>query len=92
MIPGLLIPVLGVYLRFFSLKKSWVLPTMIISIGVSLIWLILGTITSESAYDYTYWGVEPFYPGLAISVVLWFLGRAEDGELLEETDFLKEEF
>ncbi len=92
MIPGLLIPVLGVYIRVFSLKKGWVLPTMIISIGVSLTWLILGTITSESAYDYTYLGFEPFYPGLMTSIVLWLLGRAkiESGELLEETDFSKE--
>lgn len=89
MIPGLLIPVLGVYLKFFSLKKIWVLPTMIGSIGVSLFWLILGTITSEGAYDYTYLGIEPFYPGLAISIVFWLMGRAKNGELLEETDFTK---
>lgn len=90
MIPGLLIPVLGVYLRFFSLKKSWVLPTMIGSIGVSLAWLILGTITSEGAYEYTYWGIEPFYPGLATSVIFWIFGRVKNGHLLEETDFSKE--
>lgn len=92
MIPGLLIPVLGVYLRFFSLQKKWVLPTMIGSIGVSLFWLILGTVTSEGAYEYTYLGLEPFYPGLAISVLFWTLGRVGNGDILEETDFMKEEF
>lgn len=75
MIPGLLIPVLGVYLQAFRLKKPWVLPTMGLSIGISLLWLIMGTITSEGTYDYTYLGMEPFYPGLGVSIILWALGR-----------------
>lgn len=91
MIPGLLIPVLGVYLKFFSLRKHWVLPTMIGSIAVSLGWLILGTITSEGTYDYTYLGLEPFYPGLVVSIVLWIIGRRRNGDLLEETEFIKDE-
>lgn len=91
MIPGLLIPVLGVYLRFFTLKKGWVLPTMIGSIGVSLLWLILGTITSEEIHDYTYLGLEPFYPGVFASILLWVFGKEKDGDILEETDFAKEE-
>lgn len=90
MIPGLLIPVLGVYLKFFSLKEGWVLPIMVSSIGISLSWLILGTLTSQGAYDYTYLGVEPFYPGLALSVLLWVMGRVGNGKLTEETDFSKE--
>jgi SSS family solute:Na+ symporter len=90
MIPGLLIPVLGVYLRFFTLKKSWVLPTMIGSIGISLLWLILGTLSSEGVYDYTYLGIEPFYPGVVTSILLWLFGRVGNGDLLEETDFTKE--
>lgn len=75
MIPGLLIPVLGVYLPLFALKERWVLPVMTISIGVSLLWLIIGTLTNEEAYNYTFWGVEPFYPGLATSIILWLWGR-----------------
>lgn len=91
MIPGLLIPVLGVYLKLFTLKKGWVLPMMAGSIGISLCWLILGTITSEGTYEYTYLGIEPFYPGLALSVLIWLLGRKTEGDLLEETDFVKDE-
>lgn len=90
MIPGLLIPVLGVYLKLFSLQKKWVLPTMVGSIGVSLLWLILGTVTSDASYEYTYLGIEPFYPGLAVSVLFWMIGRAGNGELLEETTFVKD--
>ncbi|WP_372637415.1 sodium:solute symporter [Fodinibius sp.] len=92
MLPGLLIPVLGVYLRFFSLREGWVLPTMVISIGVSLCWLILGTLTSTMEYDYTFMGMEPFYPGLAVSIMLWLAGRVGKGTggVLEETDFSRE--
>lgn len=75
MIPGLLIPVLGVYIRLFSLKKSWALPTMLSGTGVSLVWLILGTLTSDELYTYTFMGVEPFYPGLFVSVMFWIMGR-----------------
>lgn len=88
MIPGLLIPVLGVYLRLFSLRRAWVLPTMVGSIGVSLLWLILGTVSQASGY--TYLGIEPFYPGLATSILFWLMGRVRNGELLKETDFTKE--
>lgn len=91
MIPGLLIPVLGVYLKFFTLQKEWVLPVMIGSIGVSLAWLVLGTLTSEGAYNYTYLGIEPFYPGLATSFILWIFGRTNEGGLVEETDFIEEQ-
>nr|WP_286670509.1 sodium:solute symporter family protein [Fodinibius salsisoli] len=90
MIPGLLIPVLGIYLRLFTLKRSWVLPTMLISIGISLAWLILGTLTNTTEYDYTFLGIEPFYPGLAASVILWVLGRKRGGDILERTAFIEE--
>jgi len=86
MIPGLLIPVLGVYLRLFTLKKSFVLPTIIISIGISLVWLILGTVYNTDAYSYTFLGLEPFYPGLTVSILLWIFGRAKRSDLLEQPD------
>lgn len=90
MIPGLLLPVLGVYLPFFAIKKDWVLPLMLGSIGISLGWLVLGTVFNTGAYDYTFLGVEPFYPGLAASVLIWIGGRKGGGGL-EVRDSLREE-
>lgn len=89
MIPGLLIPVLGVYLKLFSMKRNWVLPMMIISIAVSLIWLTIGTALSEGSYDYTFLGLEPFYPGLGVSIIMWMTGRTSEGGLLEETESIE---
>ncbi|MDX1639865.1 MAG: hypothetical protein R3281_18030, partial [Balneolaceae bacterium] len=90
MIPGLLIPVLGVYLRQFTLKRSIVLPTMVFSILVSLVWLVLGTVFNPQEYSYTYLGIEPFYPGLAVSILFWLFGREKDQELLEMTQMVEE--
>ncbi|MFH5882869.1 sodium:solute symporter [Halalkalibaculum sp. DA3122] len=75
MIPGLLIPVLGVYLPLFKLNRRIVLPTMITSILVSLFWLAMGTIYNQEPYSYTFWGIEPFYPGLLTSFLFWLVGR-----------------
>lgn len=79
MIPGLLIPVLGVYIKPFRLKKNWVLPLILLSIGVSVIWLILGTVTKDIAHSYSFLGIEPFYPGLFVSIGCWVMGK-EKGE------------
>lgn len=86
MIPGLLIPVMGVYLRLFTLKKPFVLPTMTISILVSLVWLVLGSIYNQQQYSEAFLGIEPFYPGLAVSVVLWLFGRSKSEDLLAPPD------
>lgn len=91
MIPGLLIPVLGIYLRLFTLKQAVVLPTMTISILVSLIWLVLGTVFSREAYSYAFLGVEPFYPGLTVSALFWLFGREREEDLLKQTEFLEEQ-
>ncbi len=90
MIPGLLIPILGVYLSAFTLKRKWVLPTMSLGISVSLGWLVMGTLTQDVAYSYTYLGIEPFYPGLIVSIICWTLGRAKDKDQLDKPAFISE--
>src|SRR5699024_11792955 len=90
MIPGLLIPILGVYIPLFSLKRNWVLPTMAAGIGTSLVWLIAGTLTRDEFYSYTFLGLEPFYPGLFVSILFWFFGRATDEEAAKTPKHEKE--
>ena len=75
MIPGLLIPVLGIYLPIFRLRKPYIVPLMALSTGISLIWLVLGTIHSKGTYSESYLGIEPFYPGTILSVIFWLIGR-----------------
>lgn len=74
-IPGLLIPVLGIYLRPFQIKNNWSTSALVVPILVSLLWLILGTLYPSGEEGYLYKGVEPFYPGLAIAIIIWGLGK-----------------
>ncbi|MEX0662713.1 MAG: sodium:solute symporter family protein [Balneolaceae bacterium] len=74
-IPGMLVPVLGIYLKPFQLKPNFVMISIIACTGLSLVWLILGTLMPASGQGYLYLGVEPFYPGLFLAIFLWLIGR-----------------
>ncbi len=75
LIPGLLFPVLGVYLPFFRLSVPVAVWALVLPCTVSIIWLILGTLTGGDLYSYAYLGLEPFYPGLFTAILIWLLGR-----------------
>jgi solute:Na+ symporter, SSS family len=84
MIPGLLIPVLGVYLPAFRVRKLSAVLILTVASGVSLIWLVAGTIWDGT--DVTFLGTEPFYPGLFVSIIifLWDRVRMRQPERNEE--------
>lgn len=88
-IPGLLIPVLGVYLRPFLLRRSYAVLALILPILVSLGWLIAGTLNPTADQGYLYLGVEPFYPGLAVAVLLWTVGREKQTSDQIFTDYIE---
>ena len=74
-IPGLLIPVLGIYLKPFQFPARIVYASIIGCTLVSLTWLILGTLYPNAQDGYTFYGLEPFYPGLFLAILLWVYGR-----------------
>lgn len=74
-IPGLLIPILGIYLPIFRLKRIYVFGSLIGATGLSLCWLILGTFYQTTEPGYAFMNVEPFYPGLLLAVIIWLAGR-----------------
>ena len=74
-IPGLLIPVLGIYLKTFRFSARYVYVSIIGCTLVSFSWLMLGTFFPDVEGGYTYLGVEPFYPGLLVACLLWLSGR-----------------
>jgi len=74
-IPGLLAPVLGLYLPVFSLKTRYVFASVIGCAAFSIVWLSLGVLDPSQPAGYAYLGVEPFYPGLLLAVALWAGGR-----------------
>jgi len=68
-IPGLLLPVLGIYIPRLRLQKKYVLKYMLMSSGSSLVWLMLGTLYPDTPGAYAFLGIEPFYPGLMIGLL-----------------------
>jgi solute:Na+ symporter, SSS family len=74
-IPGLLVPVLGIYLVPFRVPARFVLYSIIGCTIISLSWLILGTWYPDYDGSYTFFGIEPFYPGLLAAIILWVSGR-----------------
>ena len=74
-IPGLLGPVLGIYIPLFRMKPAFAIASIAGCTIVSGGWLLMGTLSSGELYDYTFMGIEPFYPGLLLAVVLWIIGK-----------------
>jgi solute:Na+ symporter, SSS family len=78
-IPGLLIPVLGIYLKPFQLSGTLAFYSIIVCTLISFFWLILGTLYPDINGGYAFYGVEPFYPGLFAAIVFWLWGRFPGG-------------
>lgn len=79
LIPGLLIPVLGVYLPWFKLHPQLALTGLLLPVIVCLVWLILGIQSGSELFDYTYLGVEPFYPGLFVAGLTLLVSKIISG-------------
>lgn len=75
LIPGLLLPVLGSYVPRLRIGGGWTVLLMIVSSLVSTLSLAWGHMNSGDAGPAYWWGLEPIVPGLAVSVILWTIGR-----------------
>lgn len=69
-IPGLLLPVLGIYLPFFKVRSNLAITSIILCTLISLVWLILGTYFPAGVEGYLFLGLEPFYPGLFTAILI----------------------
>lgn len=70
-IPGLLLPVAGVYYAGFRVPARRAMLLLGVPVLVSLGWLIGGMIVGGDAAGYALFGLEPFYPGLVVSLLLF---------------------
>lgn len=71
-VPGLLIPLLSTFLT--EKKIPSMTGMMAFSSGISLVWLVAGVIRGGPSPAFPL-GIQPFYPGLAVSVVWFLTGR-----------------
>lgn len=72
-IPGLLIPLLASYFDRLKIPAHYAFFSMLFGWLTSLVWLIAGYILSiPGSYPL---GIEPMYPGLGVSILIWWIGR-----------------
>ena len=73
-IPGLLIPVTGIYFKPLRVQREWVVPLIALSTLLSAGWFITGKILGAAPLL----GIEPFYPGLAASIIILLASRIKN--------------
>jgi SSS family solute:Na+ symporter len=74
-IPGLLIPLMASYFERFRISANYAFVAMIVGWGLSTASLVHGHLAAVGGVP-TYWfGIEPMYPGLIASIVIWVVGR-----------------
>ncbi|OIO62140.1 MAG: hypothetical protein AUJ47_08285 [Candidatus Marinimicrobia bacterium CG1_02_48_14] len=69
-LPGLLIPVISSLYLKTSINRDLIKLSMIAGPAVASLWFLGGKVDE---WNY-YFGVEPFYPGMLMSLMLWGIG------------------
>jgi SSS family solute:Na+ symporter len=75
-IPGLLIPLVTSYFDRWKVSASFAFATMLCGWVTSLVWLLLGWTQELGNSQYYPLGIEPMYPGLFVSLLIWGFGKA----------------
>lgn len=75
-VPGLLIPLVW---SFFGRQESypskfWSFMTMLAGSTTAAVWLSMGWMKAWGSYDHYPLGLQPLFPGLLVSLMLWCIG------------------
>jgi len=73
-IPGLLIPLVTSYFERLRVAAKWGFLAMLFGWLTSTASLVYGQVAGSVGKPQYFFGIEPMYPGLAISVLVWILG------------------
>jgi Na+/proline symporter len=73
-IPGLLVPLVSSYFERWKPSPGFAVCAMGAGWGVSMSWLVAGMVLRDGNPGYPVLGVEPMFPGLAVSILIWALG------------------
>jgi len=76
-IPGLLVPLMASYFERLRISSRYAFLAMLIGWLTSLSWLITGYVDGNAG-NYPL-GIEPMYPGLIASIIIWSFGRISLG-------------
>jgi solute:Na+ symporter, SSS family len=78
-VPGLLVPLVTSYFDRAKMPPRWAFASMLCGWLTSLVWLLAGWSRTLGATDNYPLGIEPMYPGLAVSLLLWGIGKCGGG-------------
>lgn len=78
-VPGLLVLMLSCYFERLRVGPSAALACSLAGGGASLAWLFLGWLAGSSGTPNYPLGMEPFFPGVAASLLLWVWGKRAYG-------------
>ncbi len=74
-VPGLLIPLVTSYFERWKVSARYAFATMLFGWLVSLSWLMIGWTKEFGSSEFYPLGIEPMYPGLVVSALMWGFGR-----------------
>ncbi len=75
-IPGLLVPLMASYFDSLRIPARFAFIAMVLGWGISTASLIWGVVAGAGGQPEYWFGIEPMYPGLAVAVAVWGVGRA----------------
>lgn len=76
-IPGLLVPLVTSYFHRLTVSAQWAFLSMLLGWFTSTASLVYGQVLGTAAVPEYPLGVEPMYPGLFVSVLVWGIGRID---------------
>jgi len=74
-IPGLLVPLVSSYFNKLRIPSRFAFAAMLAGWLTSLSSLMYGFLDSVDGSPHYLFGIEPMYPGLVTSLIVWVLGR-----------------
>ena len=84
-VPGLLVPLMASYFEPLHIPPRYGFWSMLLGWSLSTVWLVSGQLNIVDGIPAYWLRIEPMYPGLVISLLVWGIGRMErDGKGLHK--------